>query len=204
MFAFEKPSAQSYSATRMVHITVKQLDGSSFSVNVNGDITVNEFLQLIAAASDESASTLRLVHGGQLLISTMRLSDQAICDSTALMLLKEGGTTIRAPNRPIGVSPSIKLQHSEVPRPVTGEGRPKGTSQIQEAAFGGPRRVPDAINILWVDGSVFPVALSNQLQTVAQLKGAVSSAVGIVIAPSHISLFHSGVVLGDEVLLGVS
>lgn len=186
----------------MVHLVVRQIDGSSFGVTVGADATVTELLQLIASASDEQASALRLIHGGQLLLGSMRLSDHAICDSTALTLLKEGGTSIRAPSRPIGAPVAVEAPS----RPALGDGRSKG-AQIAPADLGAGRvhPVPAAVSVLWIDGGVITVNVpAGAATTVEQLKGAVVRASGVAsLAPAQLALLYAGAALGDAQLLSV-
>lgn len=188
----------------MVHLVVRQIDGSSFGVTVGADSTVFELLQLIAAASDEQASALRLIHGGQLLLGSMRLSDNAICESTALTLLKEGGTSIRAPSRPIG-----GVQATAETRPALGDGRAKGPQLLTPHDFapGRPAHpVPAAVTVLWIDGGVLTVDVpAGASTTVEQLKGAVVRASGVAsLSPAQLALLYTGAVLGDTQLLSVS
>lgn len=203
-FKFSAGHRSTLSAYTMVHLVVRQLDGSSFGVHVGADSTVLELLQLIAAAADEKASALRLVHGGQLLPGAARLSDHAICDSTALTLLKEGGTSIRAPGRPIGLPPPAP---EVLGRPPLGDGRSKASQHAQDALLSSSRTrpVPDSVHVLWIDGSAMSVPVSDgAATTVEQLKTSFVRVAGVAsLAPAQLALFYAGTLLGDAQALGV-
>lgn len=140
----------------------------------------------------------------------MRLSDQAICDATALTLVKDGATTIRAPSRPIGLpigAPPV-VHHTDIhSRALLAEGRTKTpNTTAPEFVLRSGRHGPETVSVLWLDGSVLAIPTpSAQILSVGQLKGAVSRAVGVAsLLPSQLTLYYAGKALADDQLLGVS
>jgi hypothetical protein len=185
----------------MVLLTIRQLDGTVFTANVGADITVLELLRLIAAATDEPVEVLRLVYGGQLLAGSVRLSEQAICDSTALTLLKEGGAAVKAPARPVGVPTTPDTGRQSQPPIAPSSSKFAPSSSLDAAARS--RRLPDSVSMLWLDGSVHTIPVpQNTGATGIQLKAAAAGVVGVA-AASFISLLYNGASLSDDQLIAV-